>query len=108
MNKIDILVNSVIDNSYAVSSDQGDLIFKKIIEVLQSNTKVELDFSGITMMTTAFLNASIGQLYSIYNSEQLNTSLIIKNIASEDKILFNIVIVRAKEYFADKKNKHSF
>jgi len=96
-------VKDIIGRDTAVSSDDGETIFKKIDEHLKNGDTVELDFSGISLMTTAFLNTAIGQLYSIYNSNQLNSLLKLVNVAPEDTILFKKVIERAKEYFANKK-----
>lgn len=102
-NKKHLIVKAIIQGDTAVSTDDGDVVYKKIYEAFTKNENIELDFEGITIMTTAFLNAAIGQLYSIYKSEQLNEKLKLINVAEEDKILFKKVIDRAKEYFANKK-----
>lgn len=99
-----IFIKEIILVDTAVSTDNGDLIYKKVIEIIEENNRVELDFKGITMMTTAFLNAAIGQLYSKYTGDQLNKLLKLNNVADDDKILFKKVIDRAKQYFANKKD----
>jgi hypothetical protein len=99
-----IIVKDIISVDTAVSTDNGNLVYKKIVEFLNSGNEVHLDFIGITMMTTAFLNAAIGQLYSTYTGEQLNKLLKLVNVADDDKILFKKVIDRAKQYFANKKD----
>lgn len=98
-----IKVIEVINRDSAVSSDDGDNVYTNIIKIINEGYIVELDFSGITLMTTAFLNSAIGQLYSKFSSEELNTSLKLKNVAQEDGILFKKVIDRAKQYQANKK-----
>ena len=98
-----IKVIEVISRDSAVSSDDGDNVYTNIIETINDGYIVELDFSGITLMTTAFLNSAIGQLYSKFSSEELNTSLKLKNVAKEDGILFKKVVDRAKQYQANKK-----
>ena len=100
-----LIVTDIIGSDAAVSTDNGDFVFHKIEEMLSAGNSVELDFLGIEIMTTAFLNAAIGQLYSEYSSLQLNHKLKLVNVADDDKILFTKVIARAKEYF---KNKASF
>ncbi len=87
----------------AVSTDDGEKIFQAIDQLLKNNSTVELDFSKITIMTTAFLNAAIGQLYSAYEGEQLNRLLVFKNLSPENKVRVRQVVERAKEYFANKK-----
>ncbi|HEY5124526.1 MAG TPA: STAS-like domain-containing protein [Ignavibacteria bacterium] len=96
-------IKDFINGEKAVSSDDGDILFGRIVEEIKSGSIVELDFSGIIIMTTAFLNSAIGQLYSIFSSEQLNKSIKLINVENEDKILFKKVIDRAKEFFANRK-----
>ncbi|NOX46679.1 MAG: STAS-like domain-containing protein [Chlorobi bacterium] len=103
-NKINhLLVREIINSDVAVSADDGDLVFAEINKALTLDQAVELDFSGIQILITAFLNAAIGQLYSKYEGEQLNAMLKLTNVANEDKILFKKVVERAKEYFANKR-----
>jgi hypothetical protein len=102
--KIKLIVRELIDSDSAVRTDDGDLIYKNIVELFNNKNIVELDFSEINLMTTAFLNAAIGQLYSSYSGEELNQTLSLVNVADDDRILFKKVIDRAKQYFANKKN----
>jgi hypothetical protein len=96
-------IKELIQGDTAVSSDDGEIVYNAIVNCIEKKCIVELDFSDITILTTAFLNSAIGQLYNTYKSDQLNTSLKLKNVAEEDRILFKKVIERAKEYFANKK-----
>ncbi len=96
-------IKELINRDTAVSSDDGEIVYKAIVNCIENNCIAELDFSDITILTTAFLNSALGQLYNTYKSDQLNTSLKLKNVADEDRILFKKVIERAKEYFANKK-----
>ena len=97
------VVSKLIEGSSAVSADDGQVIFDKIKDALHNNKLVELDFDGIEILTTAFLNAAIGQLYSKYTSDKLNQLLKLKNVSQEDLTLFQKVIRRAKEYYANPK-----
>ncbi len=98
-----IKINEVIGGNFAVTTDDGNLVFKLLDKNLAEKLKTKLDFSEIIVLTTAFLNAAIGQLYSKYKSEEIAPYLKLTNVADEDKILFKKVTERAKEYFADKK-----
>lgn len=86
----------------AVSSDEGDKINNRIIILLQNYERVVLDFSGIKLLTTAFLNAAIGQLYNTYSSDEIAKRIQLRNVTEDDLPLFKKVIDRAKEYFKDK------
>ncbi len=104
MNEITIKIFQVIGSDIAVSSDKGNEIFKQIDKALQNKLIVNIDFKDIKILTTAFLNSAIGQLYSKYKSKQLIQFLKLLNISDSDKILLKKVTDRAKEYFADKEN----
>ena len=97
-----LIVRDIVGGDSAVSTDSGTLVFKQLQQEFASENTVVLDFSGIELMTTAFLNAAIGQLYSTRLSNQLNRLLKLENVADDDKILFKKVVTRAKEYFSNK------
>lgn len=97
-----IKINEVIGGNFAVTTDDGNLVFNLIDKNLSGNEKTKLDFSDVIVLTTAFLNAAIGQLYSKYKSDEIAPFLKLINVADEDKILFKKVTERAKEYFANK------
>lgn len=97
-------VRELIDGHIAVATDAGDKVYRCLISEFEEENKVVLDFGGVTIITTAFLNAAIGQLYSQekFDRNFLNDSLKLVNISPEDKPLFTMVVERAKEYFADR------
>ncbi len=96
-------IKDIISRETAVSSDDGDIVYERIVDCIEGNCIAELDFSEITILTTAFLNSAIGQLYNNFSSSELNNAIILKNVADEDKILFKKVTERAREYFKNKK-----
>lgn len=100
-----LIVKNIIDSDIAVATDAGDKVFNEIVYHLSKQHAVILDFNEITILTTAFLNAAIGQLYSndSFSSDFLNDNLKVINVQSEDKPLFSMVIRRAKEYYKNKK-----
>jgi hypothetical protein len=99
-----ILIKDIINTSFAVTTEDGNTIFELLDDNFSKNKMVILDFQGITLMTTAFLNSAIGQLYSNdkYSSIFLNTNLKLINVQEQDRPLFALVVKRAKEYFANK------
>ncbi|MEI6820835.1 MAG: STAS-like domain-containing protein [Bacteroidota bacterium] len=103
-NKYIIRVFDEVGGEAAISVSDGDALFKKIDKALMQEVVVVLDFQNINFIITAFLNAAIGQLYSKYTSEQLESKLKLENVKSEDVSLFKLVIERAKEYFANKED----
>lgn len=98
-----LIVKDIIQSDFAITSDDGNRVYEEIIENLNKGNVVELDFEGVTVMITAFLNTAIGKLYEHFSSETLNEQLKLKNVAANDHILFKMVVQRAKEYFANQK-----
>ncbi|MDY3443452.1 STAS-like domain-containing protein [Riemerella anatipestifer] len=101
-----IFVKDTINTDFAVSTEDGNTIFELLKENFLQDKMVSLDFSGITLMTTAFLNSAIGQLYSTdrFSSSFLKENLKLENVQDHDKPLFALVVKRAKEYFANQNN----
>ncbi|KYG71761.1 uncharacterized protein DUF4325 [Roseivirga ehrenbergii] len=95
-----IRVQDITQSHRAISALDGEVVFKKIIDSFGKNQPVMLDFEGIDLTITAFLNSSIGKLYSLYSSVQIKELLDIKNLPSEEVQLLKLVIDRAKERFS--------
>lgn len=97
-----LIVKDIIKSDFAITSDDGNKVYEQIFQNLSRGNSVVLNFEGITVMITAFLNAAIGKLYEHFDSETLNEHLKLENVAPNDRILFKMVVQRAKEYFANR------
>lgn len=98
-----LTVKDIIGSEIAVTTDDGNVLFENINKAFSGDETVELDFAGIKILITAFLNSAIGRLYENYDSEFLNNHLKLTNVAPEDRILFKKVVERAQQYFDDKR-----
>lgn len=98
---LNIIVKDVIGNDSAISTEDGVKLFDRIKKALDNKVVVSLSFKNIDLLTSAFLNASIGQLYAHFDSSFLNTNLKVTEIESSDLEVLKLVIERAKEYFKD-------
>lgn len=96
-----IIVKDFIGNNFAVSASDGTKLFEKIVEVFNSKDTITLDFEGIDLTISAFLNTSIGQLYSKYSSEFIRENLSVINLAADEAQILSIVIAQAKNQFAN-------
>lgn len=102
MKEIKITIFEQIGSNAAVSSEDGELLFEKIVKGVENDVRMILDFNNIELITSTFLNAAIGQLYSRYDSPYLRDHLKVENLPQEDLELLKKVVERAKEYFKDK------
>ncbi|PIU19046.1 MAG: hypothetical protein COT16_00335 [Elusimicrobia bacterium CG08_land_8_20_14_0_20_44_26] len=102
--KLKINTFGEIGSTMCISTEDGEKIFSIIKKAFDKNITVEISFLNIEMITSAFLNAAIGQLYGKYEEKFIQQHLSVKDMADEDKFLLKRVVVRAKDYFANKKN----
>lgn len=96
-----IKIIDTINSEFAVSPEDGDLVFSKIEECIKKNMPICLDFDGLDLTTTAFLNTAIGTLYREFDKDTLNKFISMKNISNSDLTLVKTVIERAKLTFTD-------
>ncbi|MEW6096243.1 MAG: STAS-like domain-containing protein [bacterium] len=102
MKEIKINIFEMIGSNAAVSSEDGELLHRRIVKGLEEKgVKLVLDFTNITLITATFLNAAIGQLYSKYNSPFLRERLKIDNLTQEDLELLKKVVEGAKGFFKE-------
>lgn len=94
-----ILIKEYTKSPRAVSASDGERVFLTIKSDFEKGEKVLLDFSGIELTITAFLNPSIGKLYSLYSSDKIKELLDIVNLGNEEIPLLKLVIDRAKQRF---------
>lgn len=97
---IKISIKNITDSSLAVSAADGELVFNKVVEGIDKGEKVLLDFEGIQLTITAFMNASIGKLYGKYSTETIRELLDIVNLQNDERQLLKIVVDRAKMRFS--------
>lgn len=60
--EITIKIFESVGDTAAVSSEDGDILFGKLREALKNGVTIKLDFSGLELITSTFLDASIGQM----------------------------------------------
>ena len=98
---MDLIISEVIDATTAIAPSKGESVHERIKNAIEKKETVYLDFRGMELMTTAFLNSAIGQLYSEFKSDVLKDFLKIKWISKSDAVLLKKVTDTAKLYFAN-------
>lgn len=96
-----IIVKKIINTEFAIKEENGNILFNKIKEYLESNDKIVLDFQGITASTTRFFNVSIGKLYENYPYSQID-DIKIENANIFLKKQYEVAVDGAKNYFKTK------
>ncbi len=102
MARIDI--DKLVTLHQGITSEEGEPIYKLIIESFTKDEDVTLNFEGVTFLTTAFLNVVIGLLYKDYTSEYLQSKLHTENINDETKARIKKVTDNAKVFYSNEDN----
>lgn len=100
---IKINVKDIINNTIAMSTEDGKKLFEVLYENLKQSKRIELSFEGIDMLISHFLNESIGKLYEKFdNWDILDKSIEYQEIDGDDlELLKEKVIPTAKNHFKD-------
>ncbi len=94
------IVNAVGD-SFCVEAEDGQKVFELIKKVLAEKLKVTLSFLNVEMLTTAFLNTAIGQLYRDFPEELIKENLKVENLSQSGLVSLKRVVDTAKLYYKD-------
>ena len=84
-----------------VASSDGQKVFERLEVALKEERNVTLSFRNVTTLTSAFLNAAIGQLYGGFSEEKIRSLLNVRDMEQDDMALLKRVVETAKQYFQD-------
>lgn len=99
--EITVSIFEVVGSPLCVASDDGQKVYERIAAAIREGQCVTLSFHNISILTSAFLNAAIGQLYGKFSADQIRSSLKVQDMQPDDMALLKRVVETAKEYFKD-------
>ena len=100
MNKYEIIISDELKSSAADNDKKGDIIYGKINDIISGGGgEITLDFTGINILNTAFLNNEIGELYSIKDWDAANFEIKLVNFSQDTLDLIKEVISSAREKY---------
>ena len=99
----DIIISlyEVVGSHLCVASSDGQKVYERLTVALENDRRVALSFHDVTVLTAAFLNSAIGQLYGVFGEEKIRSLLKVENIEQDDLGLLKRVVDNAKLYFKD-------
>ena len=100
---IRISVFGIVGSPLCVASSDGQKVYERLNAALETDREVVLLFHNVTTLTSAFLNAAIGQLYGTFSEEQIRAQLKVEDMEQDDLALLKRVVDNAKLYFKDPK-----
>ena len=98
---IEISIFEVVGDPLCVASNDGQKVYDRLAAALKADRSIVLSFRYVTTLTSAFLNAAIGQLYEAFSEEQIRSRLKVEDIEQDDLALLKRVVDNAKLYFKD-------
>lgn len=101
MESTTINIVNAIGDVYGVEANDGQKVYELVKKAMDSDHKVTLSFRNIEMLTTAFLNTAIGQLYKDYSEEQVKQHLQVTDISDSGKVALKRVVDTAKLFYSD-------
>lgn len=100
-NNLALSVFEIIGSPLCVASGDGQKVHDRLAAALKEGRGVTLSFHNVTTLTSAFLNAAIGQLYGAFSEEQIRALLKVQDMQPDDLALLKRVVETAKQYFKD-------
>ena len=70
-----INVADLIRTPLCISAEKGQEVFDEVERFLKDGGNVSIDFDGVTMLISLFLNVAIGQLYGSFSEDEIRTKL---------------------------------
>lgn len=104
--RCEIKILELIGN-LCLSTEDGERLYNLIHHQLINNQKVILDFEGVEICVSSFLNSSFGQLLKDIKKDDLYNLLQFKNIDDTELLLIKMVIENAVKYYSNKEHKQN-
>lgn len=99
MKDVRLRIASVV-GGVCVAAEDGNKLHDQIKKEIEGDARVTLSFAGISRLTTAFLNAGVGQLYGEFSEDALRKHLAPPVDAENWHLVrLKLVVDRAKEFF---------
>ena len=101
MDNVTINVFNTVGNSFCVEAADGQKVFEMIAKAFREHKSVLLSFQNVEMLTSAFLNTAVGQLYRDFKEDEIKKGISVDGMASDDMALLKRVTDTAKLFYKD-------
>jgi hypothetical protein len=101
MEQFTLSIVNTIGDMFGVEAEDGEKVYQLIKKAFGENKKVVLSFQNIEMLTTAFLNTAVGQLYKDFSEAFIREHLQVAEISDSGKVALKRVVDTAKLYYKD-------
>ena len=98
---VQLSIFEIVGSRLCVASSDGQKVYNRLATALTADRRVILSFHNVATLTSAFLNAAIGQLYGSFSEEHIRSKLNVVDVEQDDLALLKRVVETAKLYFKD-------
>lgn len=88
---------------YAITVDDGQQLYELIHPCLLAGKPVELDFAGVKVFASPFINLAFGQLLKDISGDKLNQLIKFTALNADGWDVLEYVLAKAKRYYSDEK-----
>jgi hypothetical protein len=96
-----------IAGEYAITVDGGQKLYDQIHPCLLAGESVELDFTGVKVFASPFVNFAFGQLLKDIPADNLNQLMEFTSLSDDGWDVIKHVMARAKRYYSDEKYRNA-
>jgi len=100
-NNLILSIYEIVGSQLCVASSDGQKVYDRLQVALKEGRNVTLSFHNINTLTSAFLNAAVGQLYGTFTEDEIRALLEVRDMQQDDMALLKHVVETAKHYFED-------
>lgn len=99
--ELDLSVFEIVGSPLCVASDDGQKVFERVSAAMNEKRNASLSFRNVKSLTSAFLNAAVGQLYGSFQEDEIRARLSVRDMEPDDLALLKRVVETAKKYFSN-------
>ena len=79
-----VRVVELVGSPLCVASEDGQRVYDQISVALRESKGVRLSFANAELVTSAFLNSAIGQLYDEFSEDVIRNLLSVEDMQDDD------------------------
>ncbi len=99
MSKYTVDVFNLVGSEHCIEAIEGQKVYEVIKIVLSTDRHVEISFVNVEILTTAFLNTAIGQLYRDFCEDFIREKVSVIHMSASDLIKLKRVNMTAKAFY---------
>src|SRR6266550_8502029 len=94
-----IVIIEAVGSPHLVDVEDGQRLYQTIHDYVEKREQIELSFSGVEQIITAFANAAIGQLYNDFTESTVRRYITLSDMDDITRDVLSMTVTRAKEFF---------